>query len=71
MSTGRGYPHPCQLPVHLLERLILMATDENNIVLYPFVGTGTAAIAAKKLGRRYIGFDIDDNYVDIAKNKPS
>ncbi|GMO51442.1 MAG: hypothetical protein Ta2C_01060 [Candidatus Endomicrobiellum trichonymphae] len=50
-----------------------MATDENNIVLYPFVGTGTgtAAIAAKKLGRRYIGFDIDDNYVDIAKNKPS
>ncbi|GHT15118.1 hypothetical protein AGMMS49573_00650 [Endomicrobiia bacterium] len=48
-----------------------MATDENNIVLYPFVGTGTAAIAAKKLGRCYIGFDIDDNYVDIEKNKPS
>jgi site-specific DNA-methyltransferase (adenine-specific) len=61
--------HPCQLPVHLLERLILMATDENNIVLDPFIGTGTAAVAAKKLGRRYIGFDIDDNYVDMAKNK--
>ncbi|MDR0820242.1 MAG: DNA adenine methylase [Endomicrobium sp.] len=61
--------HPCQLPVHLLERFILMATDENNIVLDPFVGTGTTAVAAKRLGRRYIGFDIDDNYVDITKNK--
>jgi site-specific DNA-methyltransferase (adenine-specific) len=46
-----------------------MATDENNIVLDPFVETGTTVVAAKKLGRRYIGFDIDDNYVDITKNK--
>ncbi|OEG69114.1 hypothetical protein ATZ36_11420 [Candidatus Endomicrobiellum trichonymphae] len=61
--------HPCQLPVLLLERLILMATDENNIVLDPFIGTRTAAVAAKKLGRCYIGFDIDDNYVDMTKNK--
>ncbi|MBL7136079.1 MAG: site-specific DNA-methyltransferase [Candidatus Marinimicrobia bacterium] len=59
--------HPCQLPIHLLERIILMSTDEGDIVLDPFVGTGTTAIAAKRLGRKYIGFDIDKNYISIAE----
>ena len=49
-------PHPCQLPIHLLERIILMSTDEGDTVLDPFLGTGTTAIAAKRLGRHYIGF---------------
>jgi len=61
--------HPCQLPIHLLERIILMSTNENDIVFDPFVGTGTSAIAAKKLGRRFIGIDIDDKYVDITREK--
>lgn len=61
--------HPCQLPVHLLERIILMSTDENDIILDPFTGTGTTAIAAKRLGRRYIGFDVDASYVDTATAK--
>jgi site-specific DNA-methyltransferase (adenine-specific) len=61
--------HPCQLPVHLLERVILMSTDENDTVLDPFVGTGTTAVAAKRIGRKYIGFDIDTGYVEIAKAK--
>ncbi|MCX6163702.1 MAG: site-specific DNA-methyltransferase [Ignavibacteriae bacterium] len=38
--------HPCQLPIHLMERIILMSTDENDIILDPFMGTGTTAIAA-------------------------
>lgn len=61
--------HPCQLPIHLLERIILMATDEKDIVLDPFNGTGTTAIAAKRLGRQYIGFDIDESYIKITENK--
>jgi len=61
--------HPCQLPIHLLERVILMSTDENDIVLDPFNGTGTTAIAAKRLGRQYIGFELDKEYVEITKNK--
>ncbi len=60
--------HPCQLPVPLLERLILMTTDEGDIVLDPFVGTGTTAVAAKKLGRKYIGFDLDQEYKTISEN---
>ena len=59
--------HPCQLPVPLLERLILMTTNEGDVVFDPFVGTGTTAVAAKKLGRRYIGVDIDSEYVKISQ----
>jgi len=69
-STRRDV-HPCQLPTHLLERLILMATDEGDVVLDPFLGTGTTAIAAKKMGRHYIGIDIDNEYVELAKKKVS
>jgi len=63
--------HPCQLPIHLLERIVLMSTDESDVVLDPFVGTGTTPIAVKRLGRRYIGIDIDENYVKITENKLS
>lgn len=61
--------HPCQLPIPLLERLILMTTDEGDVVLDPFVGTGTTAIAAKRLGRKYIAIDIDPNYVETTSKK--
>jgi site-specific DNA-methyltransferase (adenine-specific) len=61
--------HPCQLPEPLLERLILMTTDEGDIVLDPFVGTGTTSIAAKKMGRKYIGVDINNKYVEISNRK--
>lgn len=61
--------HPCQLPIPLLERLLLMSTDEGDIILDPFMGTGTTAIAAKKLGRKFIGIDIDPKYVEITTKK--
>lgn len=62
-------PHPCQLPIHLMDRLILMTTDENDIVLDPFSGTGTTAISAKRLGRHYVGFEMDDKYAEISRLK--
>jgi len=62
-------PHPCQLPVHLLERMILMTTEPGDLVLDPFLGAGTTAIAARKLGRRYMGIDVDPDYVRIAREK--
>lgn len=61
--------HPCQLPVHLLERLILMTTDKEDIILDPFMGTGTTAIAAKKLCRNFVGIELDENYQKIANDK--
>ena len=59
------------MPIHLLERLILMSSDEGDTILDPFMGTGTTALAAKRLGRKYIGIELDKKYVEIAKNKLS
>ena len=56
-------------PRSLVERIILMSTDEGDMVLDPFSGTGTTAIAAKRLGRQYIGFDLDKKYVKITQHK--
>lgn len=61
--------HPCQLPIHLLERIILMSTDEGDVVLDPFSGTGTTAVAAKRLGRHYVGIELDKQYVAISTEK--
>jgi site-specific DNA-methyltransferase (adenine-specific) len=67
--SKRRDPHPCQLPIHLLERLILMTTDAGDIVLDPFLGTGTTAIAARRLQRHYIGIELDPFYAQIAQDK--
>ena len=67
--SGKRDEHPCQLPIHLLDRLILLTTDENDIVLDPFSGTGTTAIAAKRLGRQYIGFELDNDYAEVSRQK--
>ena len=46
-----------------------MSTDVDDIVFDPFIGTGTTAVAAAKLGRRVVGIDIDKKYVDITRDK--
>lgn len=65
----RRDPHPCQLPIPLLERLILMTTDKDDVVLDPFLGTGTTAIAAKQLQRQYIGIELSPLYAGVAEQK--
>ena len=69
-ASKRISDHPCQLPVHLLERIILMTTDVGDMVVDPFVGGGGAgAIAAKHLGRRCVGIDIDPYYVESVRER--
>ncbi|MGX7092889.1 DNA-methyltransferase [Hutsoniella sourekii] len=61
--------YPTQKPIALLERIINISTDENDIVLDPFCGSGTTAVASKLLKRNYIGFDISEEAVSIAKKR--
>ncbi len=55
--------HPNEKPVELLKHLIEAVTRRNDVVLDPFLGSGTTAVAAKVLGRRYIGIELDCGYV--------
>ncbi|QUW03937.1 site-specific DNA-methyltransferase [Chloracidobacterium validum] len=67
--ASRRDPHPCQLPETVLERIILMTTDAGDVVVDPFAGTGTTLVAARKLGRRYLGIELDAAYVAIARER--
>ncbi len=61
--------HPCQLPDLLLKRIILLATKPQDIVLDALAGTGTTAIMAAKLDRRYVAIDLDPAYVQLMRQK--
>lgn len=61
--------HPCQFPAELVERCVLALTNEDDLVLDPFIGSGTTAIAALKYDRRVIGIDRDAKYVQLARQR--
>ncbi|HUT85804.1 MAG TPA: site-specific DNA-methyltransferase [Elusimicrobiales bacterium] len=62
-------PHATPKPLELIERIIKASSNKGDMVLDCFMGTGTTALAAKKLGRQYIGCDVNKNYVDIANKR--
>ena len=57
--------HPTQKPLEILEKIVLASTDEDDLILDPFNGSGTTGIIANRLNRRYIGIDIEKDYLDI------
>jgi len=58
--------HPTQKPLGLLKRIVLASTKENDIILDPFCGGGTTAVAAKMIGnRKFIGVDVDEKYIEL------
>jgi site-specific DNA-methyltransferase (adenine-specific) len=61
--------HPAPFPVELPKRLIELYTYEGDVVLDPFMGSGTTAVAALRTDRHYIGFDTDESYVDRANER--
>lgn len=69
-EKGEYNEHKTVKPLAVCEYLIkLSAFSENAVILDPFVGSGTTAVAAKKLGKNYIGIDINKKYVDIAEKR--
>ncbi len=65
-SMAENTEHPTQKPEKLIAKLILASSNEGDMVFDPFVGSGTTAVAAKKLGRRYLGIERERKYVALA-----
>ncbi|MBI3308138.1 MAG: site-specific DNA-methyltransferase [Candidatus Melainabacteria bacterium] len=61
--------HPTEKPEELLERIILLGSKDGDTILDPFMGSGTTGVVAQKLGRRFIGIEIDDEFFNIAENR--
>lgn len=70
-ASQKGKVHPTQKPVALMEYLIKTYTNESNTVLDFAMGSGTTAVACKRLSRHYIGFEINKEYCDISKKRLS
>jgi site-specific DNA-methyltransferase (adenine-specific) len=68
-ESARRVGHPAPFPVGLPERLIHLYTYVDDLVLDPFMGSGTSLVAAAKTGRRYVGYDLDPAYADIARTR--
>jgi DNA modification methylase len=66
---GKERIHPTQKPLKLFQELIKLTTKENQLVLDPFMGSGTTAVAAKLLGRNFVGFEIDQTYCKLANER--
>ncbi|MDO5106175.1 site-specific DNA-methyltransferase [Capnocytophaga sp.] len=61
--------HPTEKPETLLERIILLGSKERDTILDPFTGSGTTGVVAKRLKRNFVGFEINSDYFEIAKNR--
>ncbi|AFW95063.1 N-6 adenine-specific DNA methylase [Anabaena sp. 90] len=68
-SSQERTPHPAQFPIAVIERIIKASSNENQIILDPFLGSGTTAVVALDLNRVVIGFEIREEYCDIAANR--
>ncbi|MBN2328886.1 MAG: site-specific DNA-methyltransferase [Candidatus Omnitrophica bacterium] len=68
-SMPENTDHPTQKPEKLLAKLILASTHPGDVVLDPFLGTGAASVTAKKLGRQYVGIEIDEYYCCLAEKR--
>jgi site-specific DNA-methyltransferase (adenine-specific) len=68
-ESARKVGHPAPFPVELPYRLIQLYTFSNEIVLDPFMGSGQTALAALKAGRRYVGYEINGEYLALATSR--
>lgn len=68
-ESARKIGHPAPFPEDLPQRLIQLYTFEGDLVLDPFCGSGTTCVAARRSGRRYVGYDVNQDYLDLATSR--
>lgn len=70
IQGGNEYTgHPTQKPIKLIRYLIKASTNENDLILDCFAGSGTTLVASKQLNRKFIGFEINPSYIKMAKKR--
>jgi len=67
--SAKKVGHPAPFPIELPRRLIEFYSYKNDVILDPFIGSGTTALAAIELNRHYVGYEISQEYVDLARKK--
>ena len=70
-SMPENTPHPTQKPERLVERILLASSKPGEFVVDPFLGSGTTAVVARRLGRRFAGVDLNPEYVQLAMKRLS
>jgi modification methylase len=68
-ESARRVGHPAPFPVALVERLVHLYTFEGDTVLDPFMGSGSTAVAARGCGRHFVGYEIDEQYVNLCMDR--
>ena len=68
-SMPENTEHPTQKPEKLLAKIILASSNKGDVVFDPFLGSGTTAVVAKKLGRKFAGIEIDEHYCCLAEKR--
>lgn len=68
-SHPNRQPHPTQKPTAIMERIIQASSNPGDVVLDPFVGSGTTCVVAKELGREWIGFDLNPEYIEMSQRR--
>jgi adenine-specific DNA-methyltransferase len=68
-SSKERTPHPAQFPEQVIERIILSSSNPDDLIFDPFLGSGTTAAVALRLGRRVLGFEINPDYCQIAADR--
>lgn len=67
INPEKNTQHPAPFPKKLVENCILLSTEENDVVLDPFLGSGTSGIVTQSLNRRFVGIEIDEKYMELSK----
>lgn len=68
-ESAKKIGHPAPYPVELPSRCIKLYTFEGDVILDPFIGSGTTAVAAKTLNRHYVGYEVDKEYAELARRR--
>ena len=68
-ARAKKIGHPAPYPIELVERFINLYSYEKDLILDPFIGSGTTAIAANNLNRNYIGYEISEDYCELANKR--